>query len=816
MKSQEAENEQLITENQYLRKRVAELETTEYELNIKLKELNLVAEHYQVLVENQSDLVVKVDINSKVLFVNQSYCDVFGKKQRELIDSLFEPLANESDSEVTFKAMENLNNPPYSCYIEHRAMTKNGCRWFGWAIKAILGESNNVIAIVGVGRDITERKKAEKELEAANQKLRDIIDFLPDATFVVDNDKRVIAWNRSIEEMTGLAKKDIIGKGDYAYAVAFYGKRMPFLVDFINTDINKIKSEVIYENIQEKGNALYAEINMPPPFNGNGGTLWAKASPLYDSEGQVIGVIESIRDITDRKRLEDELYTYRNYLEIMIKERTAELQNAMAQLQQEVAEHQGAREALSESEAQLSRITNNMLDLIVVIDTQGTIKYATPSHKKVLGYEPEDMLGKCARDFVHPDDLGKILHVYKKGFSTLSPVKTEYRCRQINGQYIWVESTAKILLNDSKLFAEVIICTRDITGRKQAEETLRLSEERFYKAFHSSPNPMAISSLEHGQFFDINCNFVDALGYTREEVIGHTSTELNIWEPQKRTEVINLLLSQGYLRNFENSFQTKSGKLRIGLLSAEIIEINGEKVILSIVNDITDLRLFEKEMLHLDKLNLVGEMAASIGHEIRNPMTTVRGFLQILRGREKSNKNIEYYDLMIEELDRANSIITPFLSLARNKPVDKARQNLNTVVKTLQPLLQADANKEGKYMDLELYDIPDLLLDEKEIRQLLLNFVRNGLEAMSPGSKLIIKTYVEHDGVILAVQDQGSGIAPETMDKLGTPFFTTKDNGTGLGLAVCYSIINRHNARIEVETGPSGTTFMVKFKVPTD
>lgn len=111
MKSQEAENEQLITENQYLRKRVAELETTEYELNIKLKELNLVAEHYQVLVENQSDLVVKVDINSKVLFVNQSYCDVFGKKQRELIDSLFEPLANESDSEVTFKAMENLNNP---------------------------------------------------------------------------------------------------------------------------------------------------------------------------------------------------------------------------------------------------------------------------------------------------------------------------------------------------------------------------------------------------------------------------------------------------------------------------------------------------------------------------------------------------------------------------------------------------------------------------------------------------------------------------------------------------------------------------------
>lgn len=104
------------------------------------------------------------------------------------------------------------------------------------------------------------------------------------------------------------------------------------------------------------------------------------------------------------------------------------------------------------------------------------------------------------------------------------------------------------------------------------------------------------------------------------------------------------------------------------------------------------------------------------------------------------------------------------------------------------------------------------MLDEKEIRQLILNLVRNGLEAMPPKKRLKIKTYTEGDEVVLAVQDEGSGIPDELLAKLGTPFFTTKEKGTGLGLAVCYSIANRHKATIIPETGPKGTTFYVRFK----
>lgn len=233
---------------------------------------------------------------------------------------------------------------------------------------------------------------------------------------------------------------------------------------------------------------------------------------------------------------------------------------------------------------------------------------------------------------------------------------------------------------------------------------------------------------------------------------------------------------------------------------------------LSLKEEIVRREAMEKEMARLDRLNLIGEMAASIGHEIRNPMTTVRGFLQLMEGKDRYARDREFLELMICELDRANSIITEFLSLAKNKVVTLKEHNLNSIVENIFPLIQADAMVTDKNIIKDLGEIPALLLDEKEIRQLILNLVRNGFEAMSSGGRLIIKTFTDREEVVLAVQDEGKGIEPDVLEKIGTPFFTTKDTGTGLGLAVCYSIAARHNAVISVETSPKGSTFFIRFK----
>lgn len=243
------------------------------------------------------------------------------------------------------------------------------------------------------------------------------------------------------------------------------------------------------------------------------------------------------------------------------------------------------------------------------------------------------------------------------------------------------------------------------------------------------------------------------------------------------------------------------------------IRDNNGQVVASegIIRDITARKQLEQELFRLDRLNIVGQMAANIGHEIRNPLTTVRGYLQVMSRKKDLEAYRDNFALLLNELDRTNSLITEYLSLSKNRLTDQRLHSLNAIIESLFPLLQADAAATNHLVRLELGDTPDLLLDEKEIRQLILNLTRNGLEAMAPGKTLTIKTCQKKDCVVLSIQDQGQEIPAATLEKLGLPFFTTKENGTGLGLAICYSIANRHRAKVEVTTGPLGTTFAVSF-----
>lgn len=220
----------------------------------------------------------------------------------------------------------------------------------------------------------------------------------------------------------------------------------------------------------------------------------------------------------------------------------------------------------------------------------------------------------------------------------------------------------------------------------------------------------------------------------------------------------------------------------------------------------------ENAMNRLDRLNLIGEMAANIGHEVRNPLTTVRGYLQYFSTKKELSRYEEDFDVMIQELDRANSIITEFLSLAKDKNVELASNNLNITIANIYPLLQADAIGAGKTIVLELENIPNILMNENEMRQYILNLVHNGLDAIKYKGTVGIKTYMDEQSVVLKIQDDGEGIPQDILDKLGTPFVTTKDKGTGLGIPICYRIADRHKAEMEVETNSTGTNFLIKFR----
>lgn len=247
-----------------------------------------------------------------------------------------------------------------------------------------------------------------------------------------------------------------------------------------------------------------------------------------------------------------------------------------------------------------------------------------------------------------------------------------------------------------------------------------------------------------------------------------------------------------------------------GIRNQETEEVVGA---VAMAHDVTELQMLRSEIGNMERLSLVGQMAASITHEIRNPMAVVRGFIQLMK--EKSDPSLhDYYRIVLEELDRANAIISDFLSLAQNRIVEKEKSDLHHIIQDLSPLLWADANLRGLNIDMKLGDnIPSLELNVKEIKQLILNLVRNGMEAMTGKGTLTLETQLAQDAVQMIVKDTGEGIPKEKLDKMFEPFYTTKTKGTGLGLPLCLSIVERHKGRITVESEPGlGTTFIVSFK----
>ncbi|BBI35780.1 two-component system sensor histidine kinase NtrB [Cohnella abietis] len=243
--------------------------------------------------------------------------------------------------------------------------------------------------------------------------------------------------------------------------------------------------------------------------------------------------------------------------------------------------------------------------------------------------------------------------------------------------------------------------------------------------------------------------------------------------------------------------------------------MEGSEGVLFIGHEVTELHRLKDEVDRMERLSLVGQMAASITHEIRNPMAVIRGFIQLLNERSPVAQQ-SYFRIVLDELDRANGIINDFLSLAQNRIVEKESSNLNDLLNELSPLIWADANMRGQMVDLQLCEDMDLLqMNSKEIKQLVLNLARNGMEAMDDKGILKIETINFKDTVQLRVIDNGIGMSEEKLAQLFEPFFTTKMNGTGLGLALCLSIIERHNGKIHVEsTEGQGTIFIVSFCKP--
>ncbi|MFP5212639.1 MAG: PAS domain S-box protein, partial [Acidobacteriota bacterium] len=262
-------------------------------------------ERFRKLFEESPIGIAFTDRECKIFLTNQAYRDLLGYSEAEFMDlgltALLHP--EDLDSSMALSAKLRAGEIPL-LRLEQRFVHKDGgTRWTDTQVVALRDRDGELIHTIAWVQDITERRRTEEALRQAHKHLDSIIEFLPDATFVVDDAGTVVAWNRAIEEMTELPKSEVLGKGNYEYALPFYGHRRPILIDLaLHQEIDGDS----YDQISRQSEVIYGEVFVPGIFRGKGAYLWGTASVLRDDRGNIVGAIETIRDVTDRKRTEEE------------------------------------------------------------------------------------------------------------------------------------------------------------------------------------------------------------------------------------------------------------------------------------------------------------------------------------------------------------------------------------------------------------------------------------------------------------------------------------------------------------------------------
>ena len=350
---------------------------------------------------------------------------------------------------------------------------------------------------------------------------------------------------------------------------------------------------------------------------------------------------------------------------------------------------------------------------------------------------------------------------------------------------------------------------QEIRSRQQAEE-------KFAKAFRSSPHPIAIATFLERRFIDANSSFLKMSGYSLEEVVNHTAAELNLGVTQEMYDnALQKLLETGALHNQEFEFRTKSGEVRIVLLSIELIDLSGTQCALNIINDITERKRLEDEFISL------------VSHELRNPLTSLIGSLDLL-GTGKlgtlTPKGQNVLNIAIANTERLIRLVNDILDIERMKSgkvkAQKVKCNCRDLMIQAVEAMQMMAEQAQITLVTETLTA-ELLADPDQILQTLTNLLSNAIKFSEPGSMIWLRAQMHSDRIQIQVQDQGRGIP---VDKLQTIFErfqqvdasdSRKKGGTGLGLAICRKIIEQHDGKIWAESVlGQGSTFHITLPLP--
>jgi two-component system, cell cycle sensor histidine kinase and response regulator CckA len=611
-----------------------------------------------------------------------------------------------------------------------------------------------------------ERQNARRDAD----RLAAIVQSSRDAIYAKSLDGTIVAWNASAERLFGYSQEEALGR-KLVVPAGDSGERARILERIgAGQQVDSVETR----QLRKDGSVALVALS---------------ESPLRDNQGQVVGVSVIARDVGEQKRAET---------------------------------------ALRQSEAEFRLLAESIPQMVWITQPDGSAVYANRQWMEYTGLTLEETQGDGWTAAFQPEDRQRAVDAWRRAIVTVSSYSLECRIRSAAGEYRWwlirgvpTRDTGGNLL---KWFGT---CT-DIHDLKLAELKISESEDRFAKVFHSDLVAVSMSQKSTGRVIDVNARLAEFFGYSREEMIGRTVSELGLWaDPAARKRAFSAATAGSGLGT-EAAFRRKSGEIRHALISIQTIALpgNAEPFDIVLIVDLTERKQLESQLLQAQKLEAVGRLAGGVAHDFNNLLGVILGYTELLLGKASEAQRGKL-EQILRATERATGLTRQLLAFSRRQVVAPKSLDLNDLLSHLKRML---GRLLGEDIDLAVVPGADLgcvKADPVQLEQVVMNLCVNARDAMPHGGRLRIETAnievgAGHDCrhgsieagpyVMLAVSDTGCGIEEAHLPHLFEPFFTTKqqDEGSGLGLSMVYGIVTQAGGYVWVtSTVGRGTEFTI-------
>jgi PAS domain S-box-containing protein len=702
--------------------------------------------------------------------VNAALCDLLGYPQEELLDRRFLSLAHPEDreaDEVHFR--DALASDRDRFQLERRFLHRDGrVVWIALTTAIVRDERGAALYTLAQMEDITDRKRAEHELREREALLRGAFDDAPIGMALTALDGQWVRVNQALCEIVGYSESELL-------ATTFQAITHP---DDLPRSLELYRQLLAGERTRYQFEKRYV--------HRLGHDVWVSVTValLLDEQGRPRHQLVQIQDVTERVV---------------------------------------AAQALRAREERFRALTENTTELVSVLGSDGSIRYASPSYARLLGYEPAEMVGLDPFTLVHPDDVascttsfGRVLEQDGASLTLL------FRVRSRDGEYHWLELSGRNLLGHPAIAG--IVCTgRDVTERQQAEELRQRQTETLRVVFDHIPAMVSFTNAA-GELAFVNGEWTRVTGWTLEEVRDVDFLAELYPDLEERTRARDFMrAATGSPDDFR--MRTRDGRT-IETTLAYIALSDGS--VIGFGQDVTDRHHLEAQLRQAQKMEAVGRLAGGVAHDFNNLLTVIQtNAFFLLEDIESSDPRRQDVLQIRAAGERAAGLTRQLLAYSRQQLLQPRVVDVNRKVENVVAMLRRVI---GEDIILETDLSPTVwpvFADPGQLEQVLMNLAVNARDAMPGGGTLRLRTAAvkidaagarAHPGLVpgqytsLVVEDTGVGISPDVLPQIFEPFFTTKGTGmgTGLGLSTVYGIVRQSEGHIHVESAPGkGSRFTV-------